>query len=117
MRVRRNNALFGLHVVASIEWDASAAEMEVVQQKLISASKYLYNATDGQMLIEQAEVVDDAKYWRDADFRVYADQSLREHVNSPLGGFLSGLIIQNLPPLVVSRAHVQILSSRAYICA
>lgn len=111
VRVRRNNALFGLHVVASIEWDASAAEMEVVQQKLISASKYLYNATDGQMLIEQAEVVDDAKYWRDADFRVYADQSLREHVNSPLGGFLSGLIIQNLPPLVVSRAHVQILSS------
>lgn len=113
VRVRLNNALFGLHVVASIEWDASAVEMEVVKQKLIAASKYLYNATDGQMLIEQAEVVDDAKYWTDADFRVYADQSLREHVNSPLGGFLSGLTIPGLPlpQLVVSRAYVQILSS------
>jgi hypothetical protein len=111
VRVRRNNALFGLHVVASVEWDASAAEMEVVRQKLLAASKYLYNATDGQILIEQAEVVDDAKYWRDADYRIYADQSLREYVDSPLGGFLSGFILPNLPPLVLSRIHVNILSS------
>lgn len=87
LRVLRQNALIGLHVVASIEWDASAVEMDTVRQKLAAASKYLYNATDGQMYIEQVEVVDDKKFWNEADYRIYADQNLGPHVNFPLGAF------------------------------
>jgi hypothetical protein len=105
LRVRRRNTLFGLHVVASLEWDASIAEMETVRQKLIDTSKYLYNATDGQMLIEQAEVVDDAKYWQDADYRIYANQSFTPYVDWPLGGFFNSLGgVFNF-----SRIHVRIL--------
>jgi len=87
LRVLKKNTLIGLHLVASIEWDASASEMETVKQKLNIASRFLYNATDGQILIEQADIVDDSTYWEDTDIRVYADQSLRENVDCPLGGF------------------------------
>ena len=87
IQVRRRNSLIGLHFVASFEWDASVAEMEIVKQKILETSKLLYNATDGQMFIEQAEVVDDAKFWQDADYRIYANQQLRAYVDSPLAGF------------------------------
>jgi len=87
VRVLKQNALIGLHVVASVEWDASTAELETVKQKLINASRFLYNATDGQVLIERADVVDDGAVWEDADYRVYANQSLRENVDCPLGAF------------------------------
>jgi hypothetical protein len=87
VKVLRSNTLFGLHLVASMEWDASTAEMETVRQKLIGASHFLYNATDGQMLLEQAEIVDNAALWEDADIRVYTSQSFREYVDDPLAGF------------------------------
>jgi hypothetical protein len=87
LRVLRRNTIIGLHLVASIEWDASLAEMETVMQKLVAASRFLFNATDGQILLEQAEVVDDGTWWEDADYRIYADQSLRAYVDDPLGGF------------------------------
>lgn len=103
LRVMRRNALIGLHVIASLEWDASVAEMETVKQKLLSSSRFLYNATDGQIFIEQAEVVDDAKFWEDADYRVYANQSLRAYVDSPRGGFFDDSFWTN-----GSWIHVQI---------
>jgi hypothetical protein len=103
LRVMRRNALIGVHVVASLEWDASVAEMEAVKQKLLSTSRFLYNATDGQIFIEQAEVVDDAKFWEDADYRVYANQSLRAYVDSPRGGFFDDSFWTN-----GSWIHVQI---------
>jgi len=87
IRVLRKNTLIGLHVVASIEWDASAAEFEGYKQKLISASHFLYNATDGQVLIEQADIVDNGTFWEDADYRIYANQHLRENVDCPRDGF------------------------------
>jgi hypothetical protein len=87
LTVRKRNTIIGLHLVASIEWDASLAEMETVRQKLVSASQFLFNATDGQILLEQAEIVDDGTWWEDADYRVYANQSLRAYVDSPRGGF------------------------------
>ena len=88
LRINRRNTLIGLHWVTSIQWDASAAEMETIKQNLIEASKVLYNATDGQIFIEQAELVDDKKFWLDADMRVEANQQLGAYVNRPIGAFL-----------------------------
>jgi hypothetical protein len=105
IRVSKKNTLIGLHVVASVEWDASATELETIRQKLIGASRFLYNATDGQILIEQAEVVDNAAFWEDADYRVYANQHLRENVDCPLGGFFDDSFWCN-----GSWIHVQIKS-------
>jgi hypothetical protein len=106
VKILRANTLFGLHWVASIEWDASQAEMEAVRQKLIAASHFLYNATDGQLLLEQAEIVNNGALWEDADIRVYANQSLREFVDDPLGGFFDNSIWSN-----GSWIHVQIKSA------
>jgi hypothetical protein len=86
-----NNTLIGLHVVASIEWDASAAEMTFFRdQKLLPASRYLFNATDGQFFFEQIDIVDDAVNWSDTDYRIYADNTVHPNVNTRVSGFLGG---------------------------
>ncbi len=87
LRVLRRNTLIGLHVVASLEWDASQAELEDVRNHILGASTFLFNATDGQMLYEQVEVVDDAAFWDDADYRIYGNLSLRSYIDCPRGGF------------------------------
>ena len=87
LRVMRSNAMIGMHLVASVQWDASAAELEAVKTKLIGASDILYNATDGQIFIEQVEVADNARYWDDADFRVYTNQSFLDNVDKVGGLF------------------------------
>src|SRR5262245_24430739 len=92
LQVRRENTLIGLHLVTSVEWDASQSEMNDIRDKLINASQFLYNATDGQFLIEQAELVDNAAFWDEADVRVYANLSLGEHVDCPRGGFFGGTL-------------------------
>lgn len=83
----RDAAYIGLHLVAAIEWDASSVELSNFASKIRSAGEYVFNATDGQMLIERVDVFDDKVNWSGADWRVYADLSLRAHVDAPSGGF------------------------------
>lgn len=93
LRVTSSNALIGLHIMASVEWDASRAELlRLRDQQLIPMSQFLYNATDGQFFVEQFDLVDDAGFWDDTDFRIFADLDIRPYVNLRTGGFLhSGL--------------------------
>jgi hypothetical protein len=74
IRVLKRNTLVGLNLVVSFEWDASAAELETWKQELIKASYRLYNATDGQVMIERVKMADDGTYWVDTDVRVLADR-------------------------------------------
>ncbi len=87
LKLTREASYIGLHLVASIEWDASPSELGSFATRMRMASDYLFNATDGQMLIERVDVFDDGVNWEQADFRVYADLSLRAHVDWPSGGF------------------------------
>ncbi len=88
LRLSINNTLIGLHLVASVEWDATAGELlDLRDNRFIPASQFLYNATDGQFFIEQMEIVDNAALWEDADFRIHANWSLRS--NAHLDGFNS----------------------------
>ncbi len=93
LRVTRSNALIGLHLVASVEWDASQAELERLRdEQLIPMSQFIYNATDGQFFVEQFDLVDSATFWDDTDFRIFANLDIRPNVNLRTGGFLhSGL--------------------------
>lgn len=93
LRVRGSNALIGLHLVASAEWDASTAELRRLRdEQLIPMSQFLYNATDGQFFVEQFDLIDNATFWDDTDFRIFANLEIRPHVNLRNGGFLhSGL--------------------------
>lgn len=87
LHLNRDAAYIGLHLVGSIEWDASPTELSSFETKMRRASRYMFNATDGQMLIERVDVFDDHHKWDEADFRVYADASLRANVDWPHDGF------------------------------
>ncbi len=76
LQLSRQNVIIGLHLRASVEWDASDMELKIYQDRLVDASELIHNATDGQFLIEQLELDDDGAYWDEADIRIYANVDL-----------------------------------------
>jgi hypothetical protein len=87
LSVRRTNTLIGLHLRASLEWDASLDEFRDFANRIQQTSQFLYNATDGQIYVEEYDLQDDSGGWDDADFQVHADQCLRSNVPWHPGGF------------------------------
>ena len=53
--------------------DASEEERARIRDRLVETSELLYNATDGQMLIERLFVGESGALWDHADIRIYAD--------------------------------------------
>ena len=91
LRLNPGNPLVGLHIVTSVEWDASVAELDNLRDRiLVPMSQFLYNATDGQFFVEQIEIADNAAFWDDADFRIHTNLEVRPYVSLRLGGFLHG---------------------------
>jgi hypothetical protein len=93
--VQRRNTMIGFNLVVSIEWDASSQETDRLHDRLVEVSELLFNATDGQFLVENFGVCENAGRWDDADIRIYAD--LNQPSNSPLAGMFaaSGQIKMN----------------------
>ena len=81
------NGLIGLHLVVSLEWDASQAELDELAARFGKASEYLYNLTDGQFLLEQVELGDDGQLWGSAEIVLVADNITRPFTSYP-GGYL-----------------------------
>ena len=81
------NALIGWHLVASLDWDASDGELNQLATRFRDASQYLYNVSDGQFLIEQVEIADDAQMWGSGEISFQVDSWVWPHTNA-LGGFL-----------------------------
>ncbi len=86
--VRKDRVLFGLNILASLEWDGDMADLILERDKIIAASRFLFNATDGQYFIDRCTVMDDRQAYDDSDYRVHADANLRAEVNNVTGGFL-----------------------------
>ena len=72
--VKKNNTLVGFNILAVVEWDANNTYLSDVQQGFRSASQYLYDATDGQMLIERVTIFDNNQFMGDADYRIRSQQ-------------------------------------------
>jgi hypothetical protein len=87
LTVSPNNVLIGWHLVASLDWDASDDELADLRMRFTDASDYLYNLTDGQFLIEQVEIADDAQLWGSAEVAFQVDSWVWPHTNYN-GGFL-----------------------------
>jgi hypothetical protein len=81
------NALVGWHLVASLDWDASDAELSNLVTRFNDASQFLYNVSDGQFVIEQVEIADDAHLWGSAEIAFQVDSWVWPHTNG-VGGFL-----------------------------
>jgi hypothetical protein len=73
LRVQKRNTLIGLNLRASIEWDATSLDIERYRDRICDLSELLYNATDGQMLVERVTFSDDRRGWNQADIRIFAD--------------------------------------------
>jgi hypothetical protein len=106
LRVRRQNTLIGLNLVMSIEWDASntdhpggqgppGGEFDQYRDRHTDMSELLYNATDGQFLIEHLKIGDDGRYWEHADRRVYANLNQKDMANTGTFFESSGVIKTN----------------------
>ena len=86
--VRATNPLIGYNLVTSIEWDANAAYLADIVSAFTSASTYLYDASDGQMLLEEVTIYDNYQCFNAADYRVNAVR--RGVANSHLAGIFGG---------------------------
>jgi hypothetical protein len=86
--IRRDRMLVGLNILVSIEWDGDTSDLIAQQMKVVGASLFLFNATDGQFFIDQCQIMDDRMFYDDADYRVHAEAGLRAEVNDETGAFL-----------------------------
>nr|MBC7245537.1 VCBS repeat-containing protein [Chloroflexota bacterium] len=76
LTVRKNQPLVGMHMVVSVEWDASSTYLTDLRQGLENASAYLYDVGDGQFFWEVIEVRDNRSRWADADMRIHASNQV-----------------------------------------
>lgn len=84
--LKRDNALIGLHVLASADWDMSEADIARLMQTFQQASWFLWNATDGQFVFERVKIADQGHDWDRSEFRLNLDNTPTS-ITSP-GGFL-----------------------------
>jgi hypothetical protein len=87
LQVSSLSTLIGFNLVASIEWDATAEEIRRYTDRLLEMSELLYNATDGQFLVERVTVMDNRRLWDSADIRIYAN--LNQHSQADVGDIFS----------------------------
>jgi hypothetical protein len=88
LQVSAFNTLIGFNLVVSIEWDATAQEIRRYTDRILEMSELLYNATDGQFLVERVHVLDNRRLWDDADIRIYAN--LNQSSQADVGDIFSG---------------------------
>ena len=70
--IKKANTLIGFNILAVVEWDANSIYLNEVLQGFDLASKYLYDATDGQMLFERVTIYDNNLNIGDADYQIRA---------------------------------------------
>jgi hypothetical protein len=88
LQLRHDRPLVGVNALVSVEWDASSAYLSQLAEGFRSASQYLYDVTDGQMLLESIDIQDNKANWADADYRIHA--SNRQWPCADLGGIWKG---------------------------
>ena len=77
--VYRNSPLILLNLTVSIEWDADACYLNELEQGFRSASRFLYDITDGQMVLGRVAIFDKGRHWADADIRIAANNRIVPH--------------------------------------
>ena len=81
LQVSSFNTLIGFNLLVSIEWDATADEIRRYTDRILEMSELLYNCTDGQFLVDRVTIVDNRRYWDDADIRIYANLNQRSQAD------------------------------------
>ncbi len=79
-----DHTVIAWNLLVSFEWDAEFEYMLSTEAGFRSFSNYLYDVTDGQMLLDTVSIFDDGVRWYDADMRIYA--SNMEHPSANTNG-------------------------------
>jgi formylglycine-generating enzyme required for sulfatase activity len=87
LTLKQKNSLIGFNIVAAIEWDANPAYLNNLLLGFQNASKYLYDASDGQMLFERVTLFDNNQNMSNADYQIRA--SNQEWPRAYVGALLS----------------------------
>jgi hypothetical protein len=90
LTVRRDRPLIGLHILVSVEWDASDEYIEDLRTGLLSGSDYLYDLGDGQFFLETIEIYDDRQRWTDADVHIHASNTTWPNATGSVFGIIGG---------------------------
>jgi hypothetical protein len=85
--LQRDNVLFGLQLLVSADWDMSQSDFIRLMETFQVASRFLWNATDGQFVFEQIKIADQAKDWSNSMYHLYADNTPRAVTTA--GGYLA----------------------------
>lgn len=75
------------NLIVSIQWNATPDYVQEMAAAIRSASHYLFDASDGQMVLGQVEVFDDGVMWEDADIQVLTRNNVRPYAY--VGGLTS----------------------------
>jgi len=86
--LRETNPLFGFNIVVSVEWETTAEYMRDLRQAFASASQYLYDVTNGQMLFERVTIYEHGQHMAEADYQIRA--SNQEWPRARPGGVFGG---------------------------
>lgn len=76
LKVKKSSPLVGFNIVVSTEWNASQTILDELRQGFSSASAYLFDATNGQMLFERVTIQDNKVAWSHVDYRILADNHI-----------------------------------------
>lgn len=84
LMVKKSNTLIGFNILVVVEWDANDTYLSELQQGFRSASQYLYDATDGQMLFERVTIADNNNWVADTDYYIKASNMINPYVKFPV---------------------------------
>jgi hypothetical protein len=81
LTLSRRNTVVGFNLTASVEWHATREEITYYRDRFIDTSEIMFNATDGQFLIERISISDAKREWDSADYRIYANRNQPSNAN------------------------------------
>ncbi|MCX6032111.1 MAG: VCBS repeat-containing protein [Chloroflexi bacterium] len=109
LAVSAANPLLLFNLDVSLEWDASneTAFLARLQTDLVTASRAIYDWTNGQVALGRVTIYQAKERWAEADVQILASNQVRP--NSARGGIVTGTTTLPLtPPVTVGPGAVRI---------
>ncbi|MDQ6694118.1 MAG: hypothetical protein M3014_06815, partial [Chloroflexota bacterium] len=88
--VYHSQAQIGFNIVASVEYNATPANLADIAAGFRNASRYLFDVTNGQMFFEQVNLYEESQSFLSADYRFYSNAATWPTTYG-LGAGLAGL--------------------------
>jgi photosystem II stability/assembly factor-like uncharacterized protein len=79
-----NNTIVYHNLLISVEWDAKREFLDTLASWTRLMSDYLYDVTDGQLIMNKVAIYDNRQKWDQADLRVFASNQVWP--NASVGG-------------------------------